>query len=801
MTPERWQQIKSILEQARQLPRTGRPRWLEQACGGDRALLEEVDSFLVHEDELDGFIERPVLSFLAEEARDLDQLEAGRRVGPYRIVRLLGQGGMGAVYLAERRRDFEQLVALKLIHPSLAGRQMLRRFHDERQILARLEHPHIARLLDGGSSEEGAAYFAMELVEGEPIDAYCDRQRLSTRRRLELFLSVCSALQAAHQNLVIHRDLKPGNILVTQDGQPKLLDFGIAKQLLTTDGPGQEETLLSEQTMTLRYASPEQLKGEPIGTASDIYSLGVVLYRVLTGRLPGGLERLDRLDLMVAICRGDPASPSVVVGREEELPKTDGGVRRLAPQTVARLRGGDPKTLQRSLAGDVDSIVMKALRKEPHRRYASIEQLAADIRRYLDGLPVLARQGNTAYRAAKFLDRHRLGLAAVLAMVALAVGFTVALVRQLGETERARARSEEISAFLIDLFQAAAPDRPTGEEATVRDLLDRGRLQLEGSLEREPEVLATLRLKLGEVYAKLGDHDAARELLSGAIELLRRGHGGDHPDLATALNNLAFVHHSRGEMERAEELVRQSIAMRRRLGLPNDLLKPMGTLAAILLDRGELQEAQEIYREVLGQRRAALGEHHPNVALTLRSLATVLYAAGELDAAEPLLRQSLDICLEVYGPDSPKVATVLVSLGRLEHARGRHEEAEALYDRALRIRRSSLGDDHWHTALAKKDLAGLLLDLGEAETAGVLLNQTLATLYRVRPSSDRQIAEAEALLGVYFAATGRPDVAEICLLEALRVIERRLGPEAMDTRTLRRRLEDFYESTDRTVPD
>lgn len=787
MTPARWTQIKAILNEARTRRGAERRGWLEKACGGDPDLLADVESFLAHEHQLTGFIEEPVLSLLA--GGDLDRFEPGRRIGPYRLESKIGEGGMGAVFRARRDEDFEQTVALKLIRPGLADPAMVRRFEAERQILAKLEHPNIARLLDGGADGDGNPYFAMELVEGVPIVQYCDQHRLRVRRRLELFLEVCSALQVAHQNLVIHRDLKPSNILVDPGGHPKLLDFGIAK-VLSSDGGGTEGTTVTMgQAMTLRYASPEQLQGGPVGTASDLYSLGVVLYQALTGRLPAGLEARSGLDLMEAICHRDPVPPSVVVGRSEDVPSRDGGVQRLTPDSLSAARSTDPKRLKASLSGDVDSIVMKALRKAPGDRYSSIEQFAEDLRRHLAGLPVTARQGNVTYLAGKFVRRNRLALGALALIGLLAVGFTAALVLQLRQTERARARAERVSSFLIDLFQAADPNRPAGAETTVRQLLDRGRRQLEEGLEGQPEVRATLSLKLGEVYVKLGDYAEAKALLEDASRLYRRVHDGDHPDIAATLNNLAVAHYSTGDLPAAERLYRSSIDMRLRLGLGEDTLKPMNNLAAILMQRGDLDGAEGIYRRSLERRRETLGPRHPNVAVSLRSLAMVRLAKGDLDGAEPLLQESLDLRLEAYGPQSPKVAMVLLALGRLEHARGRLEDAEVLYADALRIRRSALGETHLHTALAKKELAGLLLDRGDLEAPRILLRQALAALYPLLPEGDAKIAEAEGLLGQVWAATGRPEEGAACLAEALRTLKQNRGPDAAETLSMERRLE------------
>ena len=797
MTPERWQKIQAILDQAEEQPYEGRLDWLHVVCEGDDELLAEVQSFLAHEEQLAGFIEEPVLSRLYGEEESLGCFPAGDRVGPYRLVALLGEGGMGAVYLAEREAEFEQRVALKLIQRGLASEDVVRRFHAERQILASLEHPNIARLLDGGTSQDGLPYFAMELVEGERIDHYCDQHRLSVRARLELFLQVCSALQEAHQNLVVHRDLKPGNILVDATGTPKLLDFGIAKVLNPEAGTEGHATVTVNRAMTLQYASPEQLLDEPMGPASDIYSLGVLLYRLLTGRLPYQIEQLSHLQLLKAVCEEEPALPSEVVVREVEV-LSGRELRRLTPEEVSEARGCTPGGLRRALAGDLDSILIKTLRKEPRQRYASVEQLAMDVRRHLDGRPVQARQSTVGYRAGKFVRRHRLGLFVAAAVLLLACAFTVLLVRQLHETQRALGRAEGVSAFLIDLFQAASPNRRAGEEPTLRELLDRGRQKLEAGLQDEPEVRATLLLKLGEVYVQLGDYAQARGLLAEVVELLRRRHTGDQPQLAAALNNLANVDYWSGETRSAEALFRECIAMRRRLGDTENLIKPMNNLAAILMQRGDFAEAEGIYREGLALRRTSLPPAHPNIATSLRSLATAYYTAGNLDAAEPLLREALDIRRQAFGGASPGVATILGSLGRLEQARGNLEQAEDFYTQALSIRRARLGEDHLHTALAKKDLASVLLDQGEVATAGVLLTQALAVLNSVRSEDDWSVAEAEGILGTYLAAEGRNAEAEVCLREAHQTLARTRGRQAIYTRTAARHLADFYRATGRS---
>ncbi len=759
MSPERWQHIQRILEQTMDPAYPDRRSWLADLCGGDPDLLREVESFLAYEDQLDDFIEQPVLAGLRP-TPELEDFELGQRVGPYQLVKNLGRGGMGIVFLAERQEEFEQQVALKLVQRGGASESLLRRFHVERQILARLEHPNIARLLDGGTTADGVPYFAMEYVEGERLDHYCDQHRLSVRQRLELLLPVCSALQLAHQNLIVHRDLKPSNILVDAHGTPKLLDFGIAKLLRTdtTDATGDPH----QSAMTLHYASPEQRRHEPIGTTSDIYSLGVILYLLLTGRLPHHAALADGETTPVDTPPAQPGiqpivPPSRATSRHLTFTYSDASTRQLRPEVVADSRRGSVRGLRRALAGDVDAIVLKALAENPSQRYATIEQLAADLRRHLRLRPVEARAGGPLYVASRFLRRHRLPAAGLLLALVLASAFTVALDRQLDNTERARQRAEGVTDFLVSLFQAASPDRPgteepNGREPTVRELVDKGRLRLERQLLEDPEARAKLQLRLGEVYARLGAYDEARELFESSVAQYRALSDRDQPDLASALNNLAYLDYWTGRLDLAELRFREAISMRQRLGLTRDLAKPRSNLAAILLKRGAFDEAETIYREVLTQRLAQFGEHDANVATSLRSLGTVLIHQGKLDVAEPLLLQALAIRRDIYGERSRKAAAVLSSLGGLHHLRGQLQAAGRHYIDALEIRRAELGDDHLDTALARKDLGALLLEQGDIDGARVLLQESRNVLVRHRPPEDQDVLEVEELL----ATTQRP---------------------------------------------
>ncbi len=422
MSSERWQRIKDLFHSALAVEAGQRARFLDKACADDPSLREEVEALLASDEGAGDFIEAPAFEMAAESlASDGASGMEGLRIGPYKIMREIGRGGMGVVYLAERADDqYQKQVAIKLIKRGLDTDSILRRFRNEQQILANLDHPNIAKLLDGGTTDDRLSYFIMDYVEGVPIDLYCDTHKLLTVERLELFCTVCGAVQYAHQHNVVHRDLKPSNIFVTAEGVPKLLDFGIAKLLGPKPSSRKSEpTALGLRPMTLDYASPEQVRGDPVTPASDIYSLGVLLYELLTGHYPYHIERHTSQEIERAICETEPERPSIAIYRVEEASRDDDRPPcTITPESVSQTRDGELTKLRRRLAGDLDNIVLKALRKEPERRYASVEHFSEDIRRHLDGQPVLARKDTLWYRGAKFLKRNK---AAVLAAALAAV--------------------------------------------------------------------------------------------------------------------------------------------------------------------------------------------------------------------------------------------------------------------------------------------------------------------------------------------------------------------------------------------
>jgi non-specific serine/threonine protein kinase/serine/threonine-protein kinase len=513
MTPQ-WQRLKEIFNAAAELPVHERAALLDRFCTGDENLRREIESLLAHDETSERFIEAGMLAlgnsqFAVTETAPTP--ESVWEIGPYHIVREIGSGGMGVVYEAVRDDEFKKKVALKVVKRGMDTAAIVKRFRLERQILAGLSHPNITGLLDGGTTPDGRPYFVMEYVEGQPIADYCDANKLTIRQRLEIFRLVCDAVQYAHQNLVVHRDLKPSNILVTRDGVPKLLDFGIAKILnLGVVSGTLDLTLASMRVMTPEYSSPEQIRGEPITTSTDVYSLGVLLYALLTGRHPYRFKTRTPEAISRAICEQQPEKPSIVITRVEQQDGEGSGEQILTPQTVSATREGPPQQLQRQLRGDLDNILLKALHKEPSRRYASVEQFSEDIRRHLARLPVMARSDTFAYRTGKFILRHKAGvLAAASVALALIVGMAATTWEaRIANTERIRAerRFQDVRTLANSLlFELHDAIQNLPGATPVREVLVKRALQYLDSLSRESAGDLTLRGELAAAYEKVGD--------------------------------------------------------------------------------------------------------------------------------------------------------------------------------------------------------------------------------------------------------------------------------------------------------
>ncbi len=735
MDADRWRQLQDWFAAARATPAAERQAFLDDKAQIDPDLAAQVRALLVA-DASSGVMDAwaPQLASVAA----VLEPAAPAHIGAYRIVSEIGRGGMGTVYLADRAgADFEHRVAIKLIGTSDEDDPLHQRFLDERRILAGLVHPNIARLLDGGVTADGRPYLVMEYVDGLPITEYCAERNLDVRARLRLFDDVCAAIQYAHQNLVIHRDLKPSNILVSGDGGVHLLDFGIAK--LIDPARPVAETRIESRMMTPAYASPEQVKGEALGTTSDIYSLGVLLYEMLCGSAPYEFPTASPLQVATIVCEQDPPPPS------------------------ARVAAAD-RRLAHLLDGDLDSIVLMAMRKEPARRYASADVLRQDVERHLAGLPVLAHRGNRRYRLEKFLRRHRVeAAAAAIVMVALVGGLSVAVMqgqraaRERDRAERALAESKGVTDFLLDLFRAGEPgDRPAAQ-LTALDLLQRGAVRAD-DLSNQPIVQARLLDVIGQMSYHLGRLDEAAARLEQAIAI-RRAAGGDAAgDLASSLIHLAWVHRTRNQHDRARVLVNEALDLRRaslppdhpdiadayyelgwvtfgreqeRLyrqaldildGVPAAAERRITILQALstnLRRQGRLAEAVAGGRQALAIARASFGrEHHTTGDAMIHLADHVTDIEGDDAAAERLYREGLDLISRRFGDHSLRLLHGLNSLGRLLSRRG-DTEAEMLYRRALAISLSATGPEHPRVADQMHKLATALARqrrLTEAET-------------------------------------------------------------------------------------
>jgi len=537
MIAERWQQVDSLLQQSGELDSSERAGFLNEACGDDLQLQNAVERLLAHADRTLGWLKTPV----EEAARELTFI--GRRIGSFVLLRVLGEGGMGRVFLAARAdKQYQQFVAIKLMHAGLwQNETMLQRFLGERQILANLSHPNIAHLLNGGMTSDGLPYLVMEYVSGASIDEYCREKCLSIEAKLELFCRVCAAVDYAHRNLVVHRDIKPANVLVTEDGAPKLLDFGIAK-LLDPNNGGQTrpKTRPTERLMTPEYASPEQLRGESITTATDVYGLGVLLYELLAGGRPFAEQAGNPVEMMRQICEVDPRPPSTVALRSPHRAHSE----------------------VRKLKGDLDHIVLMAMRKEPERRYSSAAELAADVSAYLNGYPVIACSKSWVYRARKFISCHKLAAITAMLLALSLAGFSGAMAVLTPRANQERLRAKREATFLADIFQAAKPAEERGRMVTARELLDRGVSRLVKELAGQPVVRASLLYAIADAYCQLGLYDQAQKLAQRSFELRAQWLGPQNPSTADSLFLVAHATRLKRDYERAEPLFRPALNIR-----------------------------------------------------------------------------------------------------------------------------------------------------------------------------------------------------------------------------------------------
>jgi len=796
MSREEWERLEEVLDVALELSPDDRGAFVEQTCGTHELLRTRARAVLEVAERAGDFLERPadayageLLREIAEEAEAESKLAfeesgsvAGGRLGPYRLVRELGRGGMGAVYLAERDDEqYDRRVAIKVVPSGLLSAGLRMRFLLERRIQASLEHPNIARLYDAGVGADGTPYFVMEYVEGRPIDRHSDEKQLPIRARLALFDQVCDAVQFAHRNLVVHRDLKPGNILVSNDGGVKLLDFGIAKLLPTeADGGATLTGVGGFRALTPEYASPEQLRGEPVSTATDVYALGVLLFELLAGCWPYHPRDQSVLSFERAVLEQDPERPSAAITRTPNDP------------SVSQRRSTTPAGLRRQLRGDLDNIVLTALRKEPERRYASVRDLQDDVHRYLEGRPVSARPATWGYRTGKFVRRHARGVAAAAATLSLVVALVGwYTVRLAGERDRARAqfeRAELARDFLVGVIEQTNPLRQvqSAGQPTVSDLLRSARDRLQTELVGQPELQAEMGIAVAKALHGLGETAAALELLQKSTDQLRRLQATNTVRFGEGLSKLGTMRSDMGDLTAGGAAFRESIAVLESLPasaeVGRQLILARTGLANLLQRAGRAAEAVVLREAILEAHLQLLGDpEHPDLAWDWYNLAIDYQSVGRFADAEAPLRAAERLQVAAYGESDPRLMYVWLQLSSFLALRGEFH-ASAEYDRKSE---GLLGDRYADTHPLRGALhrirARRLLFLGDA--GAIASARKAVEIYR--RGQHFALGSGLAVLGTALLVDRRFREAADVFAEAHAVQQKLKGAEAADTRLQR----------------
>jgi len=812
MEPERWQKIERLYYSALNEEKSARSAHLQQACGADEALRRAVELLLAQHEKDDNFLESPAMEVAAKQLADqadaaLPHALAGANIetsgldptypssetvadipsipqktlGPYWLMKKLGEGGMGKVWLAEQTAPVRRRVALKLIKAGMYDDAVLKRFASERQALAIMDHPSIAKVFDAGTTSDGQPYFVMEYVPGVPITDYCDQKRLNIRERMELFIKVSDGVQHAHLKAIIHRDLKPANILVTEvDGKPlpRIIDFGLAK---ATTSLAPDESMLTRVGAfvgTPGYMSPEQADTslQDVDTRTDVYSLGVVLYVLLTGSLPFDSKK-NVQEVLRQVREDEPPRPSTKIATDK---KSSTG--------SAQNRASEPRQLEKLLRGDLDWITMKALEKDRTRRYGTPSELAADITRYLNHEPVVARPASAAYRMRKYVRRHRIAVAVATGLIAVLATFAVAQRVQLQRTRlerdranRERDRATRLTDFMAGMFQVSDPSEARGNTITAREILDKASNDISNGLAKDPEAQAQMMHVMGDVYGNLGLTARAQALHQQSMEIRQRVLGPEHPDTLDSRDHLADDLDALGHYAEAEKLERQTLEISRRVLGPDhpDTLRFASSLANTLWQEGRHPEAEKLDRETLAIRRRVLGPEHPDTVDSMDHLATTL---DDLDPeAEKLFRETTEIRGRVLGPEHPDTLNSMNNLAYVLVDIGRYPEAEKLHREVLDIRRRVIGPEHPQTLKSMTNLAIVLSGEGHYAEAEKLERETLGIQRRVLGPEHRETLASMDNLATVLSREGRNGEAEKLERETLDIQRRVLGSEHPQT--------------------
>ena len=760
--PQRWERIQHLFHGALDLPESERASFLEAECA-DASLRAQVLEMLAEDARGESLLDRQLPELAQEVMGDL--LPDGRTLGPYRILKVIGEGGMGVVCLAERS-DLGNRVAIKMLRDAWVSPARRERFAIEQRVLAQLVHPSIAQLHDASTLPDGTPYFVMEYVEGLSLTEHCRARACSIAERLQLFRSVCEAVQFAHQHAIVHRDLKPSNVLVTSDGAVKLLDFGISKQLENIDAQA-DQTQTGLRLMTPSYAAPEQIRGEPVGIYTDVYALGVILYELLTGQLPFDLPKRTPGTAETMILRGEAERPSVLVKST-----------------------GAGASQERSIAwADLDVLCLTAMHKDAQRRYRTVDALIRDIDHYRKREPLEARPDTLSYRAGKFLRRNQRMVAASALVLAGVVGlvsfYTVRLAEQRTRAQTEAAKAGQVSEYLIGLFEAGDPFAPGIDSLDARTLLTRGVERAE-ALADQPDVQAQMLDVLGRVHTNLSDYERADTLLRRALAL-RRNLSDQSLDVAQTLGNLGNLYRYKGELDSAESYTREALAINQRFLPPGhaDLATTLDNLGVILSNKGKYEEGERVYRQALDMRRELYTEPHALLNHSLNNLGVNLANQGEYAESERYLREALDVGKAVYGADHVGLAEDLANLGVVLEIQGSLEAADSALTEALRVTRDKLGDYHYETAFRMTQLGGALQRMGQQVRAEGILKRARTIEDSVLDRNHRNAAITRLGLAAVYMDRSDAAAAEPLLREAVDILLVSLGERHEFTATSR----------------
>ena len=800
-----WEKVDKLFAAAIELEDSKRLEFLKSKCGEDIRLLNEILSLLNEEQTI-----HPLLNKKASDFINVDEKLnfVGQQIGNYKLVEEIASGGMGTVFLAERCDGiFEQKVALKIIKPGLSTIPIIRRFQHERQILAKLQHPNIAKLFDGGVTEDRRPFFTMEYVEGVPIDEFCDQKKLNIKQRLKLFIKVCETVQYAHNNLVIHRDLKPSNILIQKDGSIKLLDFGISKVLSAESANIDLPTITQTEInlLTPEYSSPEQIKNSSISVSTDVYSLGLILYKLLTGKNAHEFKLRTYNEFEKVICETTIAKPSTVLVN--------------SAKAIFENRNANEKKLRKILSGDLENICLMALRKEPERRYASVEMLAYDIERYLDDLPILARKESFTYISKKFLIRHKAAAITAISLFfiinSVIFFYTIQLKEERDKANLEAMKSEKIATFLKELFLVSDPDESKGETITARELLDEGAAKLSAGLDDELVIKSQLLNTIGNVYSNLGLYNSAEEifkklkenkllnnvdketyietlislgnvyrykgnfnlagsLLNQALRECIKNLSDNNSLLGECYSSLGGYYYEIGDFKKSSEnYFKAEKAIKSNFGEENskfaDLLIGRANLE---FDEGNLDKSDSLYRKALKICIAINGEINANTANAENGLASVLRHKGEFKEAAVFYEKALQTRIKIFGNNHPDVAHTLNHLSRLYYNQEQYNKAEPLARKALEIRKNLYDEDHPEVSASKSSLAGTLMGLNKFKEAEKLYRAAYKSTIKKLGENHPYTPALLGNIGIALMKQQKYDEAEKDILQSIKMLEK-----------------------------